>query len=140
MTDLFALHTMLSADAQFDLATEYASESAQKNNALLAVTLFKAAAERVIRLRNSVSVAVMTMEWVSPETRNGRSIGTYKPQNKASCLPSTTWPIVSITAWACSKTQWKRTDGTGSLPTGVMHQLNSLLLSTSKRAVAVNAA
>lgn len=46
MTDLFALHTMLSADAQFDLATEYASESAQKNNALLAVTLFKAAAER----------------------------------------------------------------------------------------------
>ncbi|NNA13727.1 sel1 repeat family protein [Pseudomonas lundensis] len=46
MADFFVLHRMLSADAQFGLATEYASESSQKPNAALAAILLKAAAER----------------------------------------------------------------------------------------------
>lgn len=41
MRGLFILHTMLSADAQFDLATEYASGSAQKNNSRLAAIQFR---------------------------------------------------------------------------------------------------
>lgn len=41
MTDLFVLHAMLSADAQFDLATEYARGSAQKINSTMAAIQFR---------------------------------------------------------------------------------------------------